>query len=77
MAKTSSRILIATAMTLALSTAATPVVFAQTTDSLNDRAIATERDTGYGWLGLLGLIGLFGLKRRDDHTTTTTTHPTR
>lgn len=69
MTNKSSRILLATAITLALWTGATTVVVAQTPDRVNDRAVTTDRDSGFdfGWLGLIGLAGLAGMKRRDDH----------
>ena len=67
MAKKPARILLATAMTLALSTAVTSVVFAQT-DTPRDRVVVNDRsdnDFNFGWLGLLGLAGLAGMKRRE------------
>lgn len=46
--------------------AASPVAFAQDTET---EAASEEEGTDYGWIGLLGLAGLAGLlgRKRDDH----------
>ena len=74
-----ARLLLATAMTLAIGTAASSVAFAQTADRAADRVVIDDNDNDFdfGWLGLIGLLGLTGLKRREVHTTHTTNQPNR